>query len=84
MKKFIATAASAALVIASSMALTASPAVAQQYTGRVVCVAESPSAYGYSTSVFKDEACRNALYQCAIRTPENEWCVITGWYRETR
>lgn len=84
MKKIIGTTVSAALVIVTSMIATIVPASAQQYTGRVVCVAESPSAYGYSTSVFKDEACRNALYQCAIRTPENEWCVITGWYRETR
>ena len=83
MKKFLSRLVSLALVITPIAAFTASPAQAQERTGRLVCFAESPSAYGYSIVYNLTATCELALYQCAIRTPETETCFVTRWFWET-
>lgn len=80
MKKIIAALSAAALTtvaIGSSMLVGAAPAKAQAYTGRILCLAASQSAYGYGAHVNSETACRMALYQCASRTPYGDTCYIT-------
>lgn len=84
MKKFISRIVSLALIATPLAALTATPAQAQQRTGRIVCYAESASAYGYGVHFNGNIACDRALYECAIRTPQYQTCYVTRWYWETR
>jgi hypothetical protein len=83
MRMFLSRLVSLALMITPIAAFTASPAQAQQRTGRVVCVAESPSAYGYGTNFNGTLACQRALVECSLRTPEYQTCYVTRWYWET-
>ena len=84
MKKLISRIASIALIATPLAALTATPAQAQQRTGRIVCHAESASAYGYGVHINGNIACDLALYECAIRTPEYQTCYVIRRYWETR
>ena len=42
------------------------------------CRAESPSAWGQGVANTVAQACKIALYQCAIRTPGNQTCYVVS------
>jgi hypothetical protein len=80
----------AALAVLASVpmigAAAPAPAVAPAPVQTTVyqCIARSPSAYGVWRAYSLNTARRNALYQCALRTPGYETCVITRCDYETR
>lgn len=82
MNKFFSYIAGLALIAAPLASLTATPAHAQVYTGRIVCQANSPSAVGWGVSVDGNTACNRALYECSLRTPAYQICTVTRWYWE--
>jgi hypothetical protein len=86
MKKIIAAIAATTLAlsgISAAMLVGATPAQAQNYTGRVLCVAQSPNGWGYGAHLDRDTACRIALRECAVRTPYGQVCYVTrvDWER---
>jgi predicted lipoprotein with Yx(FWY)xxD motif len=77
MNKIVAALAATALCV-SMLALTALPASAQPvYSGRILCVAQSTTGYGYGSNMNRDVACQIALQQCAVRTPPGYHCYVT-------
>ena len=67
--------ASVPMIGAAAPAPAAAAAPAQ--TTIYQCIARSPSAYGIWRAYNLNAARRNALYQCALRTPGHQTCVIT-------
>lgn len=57
------------------------PAAAMQ-TPIAYCEAKSPAATGWATRYNMNEACRAALYECAVRTPNTQTCYVVRayWY----
>jgi hypothetical protein len=80
--RLIAAVAALATVIGISMAATATPVSAQTYTGRIVCEARSPSAFGYGVNHNGAAACQRALNECSVRTPSYQVCYVTRSYYE--
>lgn len=78
MKKIVSGLSAAALALAGMTAITVPTAAqAQVYTGRILCVAQSPYAYGYGAAYDAATACQAALQQCSIRTPYGSVCYVT-------
>lgn len=77
MKKLIVVLASVSL--ASIMPIVPATAAMQS---TAVCVAKSPSAQGWATGYNMNETCQRALYECAIRTPPSQVCVVTNYWWE--
>lgn len=77
MKRAIAAIAALAIVATTSVVVFAQPANAQTLTGRLICSAQSPSAWGVGSAYSRQQACRIALYQCAARTPAYQQCYVT-------
>jgi hypothetical protein len=78
MKKIITGLSAAALALAGMTAVTLPEAAqAQVYTGRILCVAQSPYAYGYGSNVDGTLACQIALNQCSVRSPYGSVCYVT-------
>lgn len=75
MKKIFAIVAAIAL---AALPVTIPSAVAQP-VGSVVCEARSASALGWGNAWTRRAACERALYECSLRTPANEVCVVTRW-----
>jgi hypothetical protein len=77
MKAIVAALAVLASVPMIGAAAPAPAAAAPVQTTVYQCIARSPSAVGVWRAYSLNVARRNALYQCAIRTPGYETCVIT-------
>jgi hypothetical protein len=69
------------VIIAVTLSLASVAASAQTFTHGWGCRAESRVAYGYSINwSSRDLAIREALRQCAIRTPNTQTCRVVRCY----
>ncbi len=80
MKKIIAMVAAAALgfAVTAGALIGTAPAQAQVYTGRVICQANSPVAWGQGVAYNTATACQIALNNCSVRTPYWMTCSVTA------